>query len=60
VFVCVGSQRRCSSVQYGGRILYSFLSLQVAGSVLMCDCILHMSENRRRGGRRAQQERSAQ
>jgi hypothetical protein len=37
-----------------GRILYSFLMLQVARSVLMCDCILQMSENRRRGGRRAQ------
>jgi hypothetical protein len=37
-------------------ILYSFLMLQVASSVLMCDCILQMSENRRRGGRHAQQE----
>jgi hypothetical protein len=25
----------------------------------MCDCILHMSENRRRGGRHAQQEQVA-
>jgi hypothetical protein len=33
--------------------------LQVARLVLMCDCILQMSENRRRGGRRAQQEQVA-
>jgi hypothetical protein len=33
--------------------------LQVARSVLMCDCILQMSNNRRRGGRRAQQEQAA-
>jgi hypothetical protein len=37
-------------------ILFSY----VARSVLMCGCILHMSENRRRGGRRAQQEQAAQ
>jgi hypothetical protein len=59
VLTCIGSQRRCSSVQYCGRIIYSFLMLQVARSVLMCDCILQMSENRRRGGRRAQQEQIA-
>jgi hypothetical protein len=29
-------------------------------SVLMCGCILQMSENRRRGGRRAQQEQATQ
>jgi hypothetical protein len=40
-------------------IQYSFLMLQVARSVLMCDCILQMSDNRRRGGRRAQQEQAA-
>jgi hypothetical protein len=33
--------------------------LKVARSVLMCDCILQMSDNRRRGGRRAQQEHAA-
>jgi hypothetical protein len=33
---------------------------RLARSVLMCGCILQMSENRRRGGRRAQQERAAQ
>jgi hypothetical protein len=33
--------------------------LQVARSVLMCDCILQMSDNRRRGGRHAQQEQAA-
>jgi hypothetical protein len=38
--------------------LYSFLMLQVARSVLMCDCVLQMSDNRRRGGRRAQQEQT--
>jgi hypothetical protein len=43
------------------RILYSFLMLQeFARLVLMCGCILQMSENRRRGGRRAQQEQAAQ
>jgi hypothetical protein len=31
-----------------------------ARSVLMCDCILQMSENRRTGGRHAQQEQAAQ
>jgi hypothetical protein len=41
------------------RILYSFLMLQVARPILMCDCIMQMSENRRRGGRRAQQEQVA-
>jgi hypothetical protein len=41
------------------RILCSFLMLQVARLVLMCDCILQMSENRRRGGRHAQQEQVA-
>jgi hypothetical protein len=33
--------------------------LQVARPILMCDCIMQMSENRRRGGRRAQQEQVA-
>jgi hypothetical protein len=36
-------------------ILFSYVA-RFARSVLMCGCILHMSENRRRGGRRAQQE----
>jgi hypothetical protein len=31
-----------------------FLCCKLARSVLICDCILQMSENRRRGGRRAQ------
>jgi hypothetical protein len=36
-----------------------FLCCKLARSVLMCDCILQMSENRHRGGRRAQQEQAA-
>jgi hypothetical protein len=36
-----------------------FLCCKLARSVLMCDCILQMSDNRRRGGRRAQQEQTA-
>jgi hypothetical protein len=36
-----------------------FLCYKLARSVLICDCILQMSENRRRGGRRAQQEQAA-
>jgi hypothetical protein len=40
-------------------ILFSYAA-RLARSVLMCGCILQMSENRRRGGRRAQQEQAAQ
>jgi hypothetical protein len=36
-----------------------FLCCKFARSVLICDCILQMSDNRRRGGRRAQQEQAA-
>jgi hypothetical protein len=36
--------------------ILSSYAARFARSVLMCDCILQMSENRRRGGRRAQQE----
>jgi hypothetical protein len=36
-----------------------FLCCKLARSVLICDCILQMSKNRRRGGRRAQQEQAA-
>jgi hypothetical protein len=36
-----------------------FLCCKFARSVLMCDCILQMSDNRRRGGRRAQQKQAA-
>jgi hypothetical protein len=36
-------------------ILFSYAA-RFARLVLMCGCILQMSENRRRGGRRAQQE----
>jgi hypothetical protein len=39
-------------------ILFSYAA-RFARSVLMCGCILQMSENRRRGGRRAQQEQAA-
>jgi hypothetical protein len=40
-------------------ILFSYAA-RFARSVLMCDCILQISENRRIGGRRAQEERPAQ
>jgi hypothetical protein len=40
-------------------ILFSYAA-RFARSVLMCGCILQMSENTRRGGRRAQQEQAAQ
>jgi hypothetical protein len=36
-----------------------FLCCKFARLVLMCDCILQMSDNRHRGGRRAQQEQAA-
>jgi hypothetical protein len=36
-----------------------FLCCKLARSVLICDCILQMSENRRRRGRRAQQEQAS-
>jgi hypothetical protein len=36
-----------------------FLCCKLARSVLMCDCIMQMSENRRKGGRRVQQEQAA-
>jgi hypothetical protein len=44
------------SVLWKNSILFSY----AARSVLMCGCILQMSENRCRGGRRAQQEQAAQ
>ena len=47
------------SVLLKDSILFSYAT-RFARSVLMCSCILQMSENRRRGGRRAQQERAAQ
>jgi hypothetical protein len=47
------------SVLLKNPILFSYAA-RFARSVLMCDCILQMSENRRRGGRRAQQEQAAQ
>jgi hypothetical protein len=39
-------------------ILFSYAA-RFARSVLICDCILQMSDNRRKGGRRAQQEQAA-
>jgi hypothetical protein len=39
-------------------ILFSYAA-RFARSVLMCGCVLQMSENRRRGGRRAQPEQAA-
>jgi hypothetical protein len=47
------------SVLLKNSILFSYAA-RFARSVLMCGCILQMSENSRRGGRRAQQERAAQ
>jgi hypothetical protein len=41
------------SVLLKNSILFSYAA-RFARSVLMCGCILQMSENRRRGGRRAQ------
>jgi hypothetical protein len=38
-------------------ILFSYAA-RFARLVLMCDCIMQMSDNRRRGGRRAQQEQA--
>ena len=45
------------SVLWKDSILFSYVA-KFASSVLMCDCILQMSENRRRGGRHAQQEQA--
>jgi hypothetical protein len=36
-----------------------FLCCKFARSVMMCDCILQMSDNRHRKGSRAQQEQAA-
>jgi hypothetical protein len=47
------------SVLLKDSILFPYAA-RFARSVLMCDCILQMSENRRRGGRRPQQEQAAQ
>jgi hypothetical protein len=47
------------SVLLKNSILFSYAA-RFARSVLMCGCILQMSENRRRGGRRAQHEQAAQ
>jgi hypothetical protein len=46
------------SVLWKNSIFFSYAA-RFTRSVLMCDCILQMSENRRRGGRRAQQEQAA-
>jgi hypothetical protein len=46
------------SVLWKNSILFSY-DARFARSVLICDCILQMSDNRRRGGRRAQQEQAA-
>jgi hypothetical protein len=45
------------SVLWKDSILFSYAA-RFARSVLMCGCILQMSENRHRGGRRAQQEQA--
>jgi hypothetical protein len=46
------------SVLWKNSIFFSYAA-RFARLVLMCDCILQMSENTRRGGRRAQQEHAA-
>jgi hypothetical protein len=46
------------SVLWKNSILFSYAT-RFARSVLMCDCILQMSDSRRRGGRCAQQEQTA-
>jgi hypothetical protein len=51
MFICL--------VWWKNSILFSYAA-RFARSVMMCGCIMQMSENRRRGGRRAQQERPAQ
>jgi hypothetical protein len=50
MFICL--------VWWKNYILFSYAA-SFARSVLMCDCILQMSDNMRRGGRRAQQEQLA-
>jgi hypothetical protein len=47
----------CSVLRMNSK-LFSYVAIS-ARSVLMCGCILQMSENRRRGGRRAQKEQAA-
>jgi hypothetical protein len=46
------------SVLWKDSILFSYAA-RLARSVLMCDCILQMSDNRRRGGRCAKKEQAA-
>jgi hypothetical protein len=46
------------SILWKNSISFSYAA-RFARSVLMCDCILQMSDNMRRGGRHAQQERQA-
>jgi hypothetical protein len=47
------------SVLWNNSILFSYAA-RFSRSVLMCGCILQMSENGGRGGRCAQQEQAAQ
>jgi hypothetical protein len=46
------------SVLWKDSILF-YYAARFARLILMCDCILQMSENRRRGGKCAQQEQAA-
>jgi hypothetical protein len=50
VFACVRNQWRCSSVQYYGRILYSFLMLQACK--ISSDMWLHSADVRKQTQRR--------
>jgi hypothetical protein len=43
------------SILWKNSILFSYAA-RFARSFLMCDCTLQMSDNKRRGGSRAQQE----
>jgi hypothetical protein len=47
-----------SSLLWKNSIIFSYAA-SFARSVLMCDCILQMSDTSRRGGKRAQQEQPA-
>jgi hypothetical protein len=46
------------SVLWKNSIIFSYVA-RFARSVLMCDCIPQISDNRRRGGRCPQQEQQA-
>jgi hypothetical protein len=59
VFACVGVSEDAYLFSIVEGFYTLFLCCRFARPVLMCDCILQMSDNRRRGGRHAQQEQQA-